>query len=98
MDDLIITGNDNSYITQLNLVFEMKDLGALHHFLGIEVIKTMDSLFLSQTKYAKDLLTCTSMLDCKPYGSPYNYKTTSSNTSSPPTTDPTLYQSVTGAL
>ena len=41
VDDLIITGNNKLYIefiiSQLSLVFEMKNLGKLHHFLGIEV-------------------------------------------------------------
>lgn len=41
-DALIITGNDSKYIStlisQLDMVFEMKDLGPLHHFLGIEVV------------------------------------------------------------
>lgn len=49
VDDLIITGNDKAYIpnliSQLNLVFEMKDLGHLHHFLGVEVSYTSTSLF-----------------------------------------------------
>ena len=60
VDDLIITGNNRLYvdfffISQLNLVFEMKNLGCLHHFLGIEVNRSSSVLFLSQTKYARDL-------------------------------------------
>lgn len=51
VDDLIITGNDSAYIQslirQLNMVFEMKHLGDLHHFLGIEVHRHSHGLFLS---------------------------------------------------
>lgn len=65
-DNLIVTGNNNNYIAlliaQLNSVFELKNLGHLHHFLGIEVSRDSNGLFLSQTKYAKDLLSRTSML------------------------------------
>lgn len=68
VDDLIIIGNDLGYIThliaQLNFLFEMKNLGRLHHFLGIKVNRTCTGLFLSQTKYAKDLLSKMSMLGC----------------------------------
>lgn len=76
VDDLVITGNDNHYVTllisQLHTMFEMKNSGPLHHFLGVEVNKTLNGLFLSQTKNARDLLTRTSMLDSKPIGSPCN--------------------------
>lgn len=86
-DDLIITRSDGHYIhcliAQLHFLFEMKDLGKLHHFLGVEVSYTPSGLFLSQTKYAKDLLARTSMLDCKPIGSPCSYKDSSSYSPSP---------------
>jgi len=34
----------------------MKDLGELHHFLGIQVVQSSTGLFLSQQKYVLDLL------------------------------------------
>jgi len=34
----------------------MKELGELKHFLGLEVERTKEELFLGQQKYAKDLL------------------------------------------
>ncbi|CAL8157661.1 unnamed protein product [Prunus armeniaca] len=46
--------------------FEMKDLGGLQYFLGIEVARSQQGIFLSQRKYVLDLLTDTGMLDCKP--------------------------------
>lgn len=102
VDDLIITGSDSTYITylisQLGLLFEMKNLGQLHHFLGIEVSTTSTGLFLSQTKYAKDLLLRTSMLDCKPVGSPCSSKQSPTCTTSPLMKDPALYRSIAGAL
>lgn len=53
VDDLIITESDSHYIhcliAQLHHLFEMKDLGKLHHFLGVKVSYTSDGLFLSQT-------------------------------------------------
>jgi hypothetical protein len=41
VDDMIITGNDIDYIsvlkTELTRRFEMKDLGSLRYFLGVEI-------------------------------------------------------------
>lgn len=60
VDDIVITGSDSSYITslinKLSQRFVMKDLGPLHYFLGIEVTTLPSGLFLSQSKYAYDVL------------------------------------------
>ncbi|KAM1354495.1 hypothetical protein PS2_028626 [Malus domestica] len=102
VDDIIITGNTASVmvdvIAALTKEFEIKDLGPLHYFLGIQIIQHVDGLFLSQTKYVTDLLTKTEMLEsescatpCLPYnrlllddGKPFN--------------NPALYRSIVGAL
>lgn len=101
MDDLVLTGNDNNYIasllTRLNLVFDMKYLGPLRHFLGVEVNRTSTGLFLSQTKYTKDILLRTSMLEAKPVGSPYSYKPSVPDQSNS-MDDPKFYRSIAGAL
>ncbi|CAL2227071.1 unnamed protein product [Prunus armeniaca] len=74
VDDMIITGNDKQEISQLQdyltIEFEMKDLGGLKYFLGIEVTRSQQGIFLSQRKYVLDLLTDTGMLDCKPADTP----------------------------
>ena len=52
VDDLIITGDDDWEIQQtkanLSIRFQMKELGALKHFLGLEVERTNDGIFLCQ--------------------------------------------------
>lgn len=58
---LITTFNDN---------FELKDLGSLHYFLGIEVVFHDDVLHLNQRKYIVELLEKCGMLDTKSYGTP----------------------------
>ena len=42
----------------------MKDLGPLKYFLGIEVFRSSEGIFLSQIKYVLDLLQETGMLGC----------------------------------
>jgi hypothetical protein len=74
VDDMIVTGDDTDEIKKLqkclSTEFEMKDLGGLKYFLGIEVARTKDGIYLSQRKYILDLLSETGMLECKPVESP----------------------------
>ncbi|RVW96946.1 Retrovirus-related Pol polyprotein from transposon RE1 [Vitis vinifera] len=48
----------------------MKDLGPLKYFLGIEVSRSSEGIFLSQRKYALDLLQETGMSGCQPVDTP----------------------------
>jgi hypothetical protein len=61
VDDIILTRNNNSFLSnfirQLHSEFTIKDLGSLSYFLGLEATSTSAGLFLSQTKYARDILT-----------------------------------------
>ena len=60
VDDMIIIGNDLNGIQELkNFLshqFEMKDLGHLSYFLGLEIIHSTDGLYITQVKYAFELL------------------------------------------
>ncbi|XP_070662215.1 uncharacterized mitochondrial protein AtMg00810-like [Malus domestica] len=102
VDDIILTGNSHSVIQQvinfLTSEFDIKDLGELHYFLGIQVIKTATGLFLSQSKYILDLLQKVEMVDCKPCDTPclpYNRLVKDDGT---PYNNPTAYRSIVGAL
>nr|GEY67697.1 putative ribonuclease H-like domain-containing protein [Tanacetum cinerariifolium] len=70
VDDMIITGNDKEEIAKLRkslfTEFEMKDLGKLKYFLGIEVLRSKRGIFMCQKNYILDLLAETGMVDCKP--------------------------------
>ena len=71
---MIITKDDkeeNRILKELlSREFEMKDLGQLKYFLGIEVLKSKGGIFNNQRKYILDLLAATGMLDCKPTETP----------------------------
>ena len=43
----------------------MKDLGMMHYFLGLEVWKYPDEIFLNQEKYSVEILKIFGKLDCK---------------------------------
>ncbi|WKA12210.1 hypothetical protein VitviT2T_029624 [Vitis vinifera] len=74
VDDMVVTGNDpeERKVLQnyLSREFEMKDLGPLKYFLGIEVSRSSEGIFLSQRKYALDLLQETGMSGCQPVNTP----------------------------
>ena len=74
VDDMIITGDDLDEIRRLEErlagEFEMKNLGGLKFFLGIEVARSKQGIILSQRKYILDLLAEVGMLGCKPVETP----------------------------
>ena len=75
VDDIIITGNDLNLINQvrkfLQTKFDIKDLGKLKYFLGIELKPACSpKKVLSQRKYVLDLLQETGKLGAKPACSP----------------------------
>jgi Reverse transcriptase (RNA-dependent DNA polymerase) len=74
MYDFILIGDliEGSQHIKENLTvrFQMKEIGELKHFLGLEIEKTQESMFLCQHKNAKDLLKIYNMLECKPLTTP----------------------------
>lgn len=102
VDDIVITGSDSSgiheVITELSLVFDMKDLGDLSYFLGLEVTRVRHGIFLSQTKYVTDLLTKIGMDTIRPCSSPCLPHCQMTKDQGIPLKDPTMYRSIVGAL
>jgi hypothetical protein len=60
IDDIIIASScekvTSVLIDQLHEEFAVKDLGELHYFLDIEVVRNAEELVLTQKKYTADLL------------------------------------------
>ena len=68
VDDLFFTGNEKLMIwckKKLASMFEMKDIGLMHYFLGLEVWQRHKEIFLGQGKYTIDILKRFGMLECK---------------------------------
>lgn len=69
-------GSTHSLIAEfkssMKSMFEMSDLGLLHYFLGLEVKQGEDGVFISQRKYATDLLKRLNMVNCKVVATPMN--------------------------
>uniref|UniRef100_A0A2N9J940 Integrase catalytic domain-containing protein n=1 Tax=Fagus sylvatica TaxID=28930 RepID=A0A2N9J940_FAGSY len=102
VDDIILTGDDTPGITNvkqsLGKVFEVKDLGALKYFLGIEVARSRHGISLSQRKYTLDLLQETGMLGCRPASTPMDPNLKLSVESGELISNPSMYQRLVGRL
>ena len=70
VDDMVVTRNypeeRKDLKKYLSNEFEMKDLGPLNYFHGIEVSWSNKGILLSQRKYVLDLLQETGMSACQP--------------------------------
>lgn len=76
----------------------MKDLGLVHYFLSMEILRTPTGVFLTQSKYIKGLLTCTKIQDAKHISSHIASECRLSLYDGVLLDDPSEYQSVVGAL
>jgi hypothetical protein len=102
VDDIVLTASSAALLQQtisaLKQEFAMKDLGPLHHFLGVSVQHQADGLFLTQRQFALDILERAGMVDCKPVSTPVDTQAKVSAESGPPVADPTHFRSPAGAL
>lgn len=102
VDDIVLTGNNSSFLSQfisaLSNKFSLKDLGMLHHFLGVEVIPTPSGLFLSQHRHIQDVLTQFHMDGAKEVSTPLSTSEPLSAIDSTPTIDATPYRKLVGSL
>jgi hypothetical protein len=102
VDDLFLTEDEGIALCKRDLTskFEMKDLGLMHYFLGLEVWKRHGEIFLGQGKYTLDVLKRFGMMDSKSMSTPMitslrklNDYDTGSNL-----VDPTMYRKRIGSL
>ncbi|GJS46757.1 retrovirus-related pol polyprotein from transposon TNT 1-94 [Tanacetum coccineum] len=99
---LSIAGHHQSTIftikQQLHKQFIIKDLGPLHYYLGIEVLRNAHGLVLSQRKYALELLKCGNVLNDKPVTVPIDPIVNLNLTDGEPLPDPSNYRTLVGKL
>lgn len=101
VDDMLLTGSSvalvDDFIQVLHAEFSMKDLGPIHHFLGVKVDTTATGLHLSQTHYAYSILERAQMVDCQPMPTPLDLKH-NPPIDSEPLSDPTSFRGIVGSL
>ncbi|PKI72952.1 hypothetical protein CRG98_006652 [Punica granatum] len=101
-DDLIFTGNSSSMAREfkqsMEKEFEMTDYGLMRYFLGIEVQQCEDGVFISQERYAKEILKKFSMEDCLPVDTPVECGIRLTNEGEGKPVNQTYYKSLVGCL
>ncbi|KAM2282341.1 hypothetical protein ACFXTI_031570 [Malus domestica] len=103
VDNIILTGSNpikiQVVIDDLAGVFNLKDMGRLSYFLGLHIqYKDDGSVFITQTKYAKDLLKKAGMDNCKPSSTPSKPHTQVLTGEGSLLSEPSHYRSIVGAL
>ena len=99
---MIITGDDSVGIRSLQHFlsqhFKMKNLGTLSYFLGLEVISFSNGYYLSQAKYAFDLLSKADITDNKTISTPLKYNAKLTPLDGEPISDTICYCQLVGSL
>ncbi|KAL6348342.1 hypothetical protein AAG906_005643 [Vitis piasezkii] len=102
VDDILLTGNDLHEIkmlkTHLLKRFFIKDLGELKYFLGIEFSRSKKGIFMSQRKYALDILQDTGLTGVKPEKFPMEQNLKLTDEDGELLHDPSRYRRLVGRL
>lgn len=76
VDDLIFTSNNVTLIANFNFKlsmkeeFDMTDLGEMKYFLGVEVVQPQEGIFITQKRYAEELLRKFNLQESNPVKNP----------------------------
>ena len=102
VDDMIITGDDMQGIQDLKHFlghkFEMKDLGPLNYFLGLEVSSSANGYYLTQAKYTSDLLSRVNITNSKIVDTPIEYYCRLNSHDGKSLFDVTIYKQLVGSV
>ncbi|CAM8975868.1 unnamed protein product [Rhodiola kirilowii] len=102
VDDVILTGTSSDIIQKVKAfihdLFKIKDLCQLRYFLGFEMSRSDDGLFLNQRKFALELISEAGLLACKPSTIPMETNHKLGLSAAPVLADPMPYRRLVGQL
>ena len=76
----------------------MKNLGHLSYFLGLEITHSTDGLYITQAKYASNLLSQAGLIDSKTVDTPIELNAHLTPSRVKPLSNPSLYRRLVGSL
>ncbi|GKE33557.1 ribonuclease H-like domain-containing protein [Tanacetum coccineum] len=101
VDDIVLTASSKTLlqwiISSLHQEFSMTYLGSLNYFLDISVIRDSLGIFISQSKYATEILERDGMVGCNSSRTPVDIESKLGDDGDP-VSDLTLYRSLAGSL
>jgi hypothetical protein len=102
VDDIIFGATLDSlaheFAEEMKQEFEMSMIGELNYFLGLQVKQTTEGIFISQSKYAKDLVKWFGLDGKSRAWTPMSTSVKISSDLAGKPTDPSLYRSMIGSL
>ena len=102
VDDLLVTGSSSSVIddfkAEMTKEFDMRNLGSLSSYLGIEVKQSKDFIFLSKTAYAQKVLQHAKLGQCNSAFTPLESRAQFISEEGKSTVNSTTYRSLLGSL
>ena len=101
VDNIIFGGYDNEsdkFAEEMKKEFERSMIGEMKYFLGLQIVQDKEGIFISQTKYLKDLLKRFGLETCKPIETPMVTRHKLSTKDETPTVEQKKYISMIGGL
>ena len=101
VDDIFFIGYERlirDCNSNLTVEFEMKDLGLMHYFLGLEVWQRDGCFFIGQGKYAVEILKRFGMMECKAMTTPMALNLKLLSDASTESVDAMMYHQMIGSL
>ncbi|KAF2283878.1 hypothetical protein GH714_016754 [Hevea brasiliensis] len=102
VDDMLVTGGNfqllNDFKLKMQTEFEMSDLGSMSYFLGLEIEQGTEGIFVSQRKYALEILKRYNMDKCKSVAIPLVVNEKLSKEDGAEKADASMYRSLVGSL
>ena len=102
VDDMLVTGSNVKLLAEFKRemqdVFEMSDLGIINYFLGMEIHQCSSGIFISQRKYAVDILKRFKLESCKEVTTLMAQNEKISKNDGEKLEEPSAYRSLVGSL
>ncbi|KAG6466920.1 hypothetical protein ZIOFF_075291 [Zingiber officinale] len=102
VDDIILTGSNYAEVTrlqeELSLRFDMKKLGELSNFLGLQIENLDKGIYVSQFSYAKRLIEKFGLIDGKKRSTPLDVNTRLRRDEGTCLSDPRPFRTLVGSL
>ena len=101
VDDTLFTGNDDEckeFSEQMNKEFEMSMFGEIKFFVGLQIQQRKNGIYITQSKYIKEILKKFGMEDSKLVGNPMCTRLKLTKDDESKEVDQTLYRSMIGKL
>ncbi|WKA11188.1 hypothetical protein VitviT2T_028713 [Vitis vinifera] len=102
VDDMLVTGSNVKLLADFKMemqdVFEMSDLSIMNYFLGMEIYQCSWAIFISQRKYAMDILKKFKLESCKEVATPLAQNEKISKNDGEKLEEPSAYRSLVGSL